>query len=106
MAIKVEITATDKDKFLADFISSGTKIYVDLNKENPSGPNPLEVFLASVASCVCVFARKYLIQHSVEFKELKVSATAEASKDSPSRLVDIKINAHTDANLNAQDKEV
>jgi len=106
MAIRVEITAEEKDKFLASFLSSGTRIYVDLNKEKACGPNPLEVFLASLASCVCVYARKYLTQHSIEFKELKVDATAELSKDSPTRLVDIKIKTHTDANLDNAGKEV
>ena len=106
MAIRAEITAEEKDKFLASFFSSGTRIYVDLNKEKACGPNPLEVFLGSLASCVCVFAKKYLAQHSIEFKELKVEATAELSKDSPMRLVDIKIKTHTDAKLDSAEKEV
>jgi len=106
MAIKVEITAEEKDKFLANFPSSGTKIYVDLNKEASCGPNPLEVFLGSVASCVCVYAKKYLTQHSIEFKKLQVEASAELSKDPPTRLVDIKIKTHTDAKLDATGKEV
>ncbi|MFA5008072.1 MAG: OsmC family protein [Candidatus Omnitrophota bacterium] len=105
MAIRVEIVAEEKEKFLANF-SSGTRIYVDLSKEEASGPNPLEVFLASVASCVCVYAKKYLTQHSIEFKELRVEATAELSKDPPTRLVDIRIKTHTDAKLNSAEKEV
>ncbi len=106
MAIRVEIKAEEKDKFLANFSSSDTKIYVDLNKEKASGPNPLELFLSSLASCVCVYAKKYLTQHSIAFKELKVEANAELSKDFPTRLVNIKIKAHTDAMLDATEKEV
>jgi len=106
MAIKVEITAEEKDKFLANFSSSGTKIYVDLNKEASCGPNPLEMFLGSVASCVCVYAKKYLTQHSIEFKKLQVEASAELSKDTPTRLVDIKIKTYTDAKFDAAGKEV
>lgn len=106
MAIRVEIKAEEKDKFLADFSSSGTKVYVDLNKEKASGPNPLELFLGSLASCVCVYAKKYLIQHSVEFKELRVIASAELSKDSPTRLVNISIKASTDAKLDSAEREI
>lgn len=106
MAIKVEITAEGKERLLVDFVSSGAKLCMDSNKEKPSGPNPLEVFLSGLASCVCVYARKYLAQHSIEFKKLHIEASAELSKDSPTRLVDIKINARTDANLSAEEKEI
>lgn len=106
MAIRAEITAEEKDKFLASFPSSGTRIYVALNKEEACGPDPLELFLGSLASCVCVYARKYLTQHSIEFKELKVIATAELSKDSPTRLVNISIKASTDAKLDNAKREI
>jgi len=106
MAIRVEVKAEEKDKFLANFSSSGTSVYVDLGKEKTNGPNPLELFIGSLASCVCVYAKKYLTQHSIEFKELQVSANAEFSKDSPTRLVNIKIKAFTDAKLSKTEREV
>ena len=106
MVIRVEVKAEEKDKFLANFSSSGTSVYVDLGKEKTNGPNPLELFIGSLASCVCVYAKKYLTQHSIEFKELQVSANAEFSKDSPTRLVNIKIKALTDAKLSKTEREV
>jgi len=106
MEIKVSVKAEEKDKFIADFYSSATKIYVDLNKDNAAGPNPLELFLSSLASCVCVYARKYLIQHSIGFTSLVVEASANLSAEPPTRLVGIRIKAHTDAKLDGPDREV
>lgn len=106
MEIRVEIKAEEKDKFLVNFSSSGTSVYVDLGKEKACGPSPLELFLGSLASCVGVYAQRYLTQHSIEFKELKIEANAELSQDSPKRLVNIKIKTHTDAKIENAEKEV
>jgi uncharacterized OsmC-like protein len=37
--------------------------------------------------------------HAIEFKELEIKAMAEFSQSSPARLVNIKVELHTDADL-------
>jgi uncharacterized OsmC-like protein len=108
MDIKVEVDSKQSGKFIVNCLSSGKTFNVDVNKETAllEGPNPLEVFLGAVASCVGVYAEKYLIQHSIEFKNLKIEATAGFSNEPPSRLVDIKLKAYTDAKLDKNAKEV
>ena len=73
MEQKVEIKFLENDKFEVVAVSSGAKLYADSKKEdyNPSGPNPLELFLSSLGACIGVFAKKYLNRHNLEFKELK-----------------------------------
>ncbi|MFA5271265.1 MAG: OsmC family protein [Candidatus Omnitrophota bacterium] len=108
MDIKIEINAKQNGKFIVDCLSSNKTFSVDVGKEISllEGPNPLELFLSALGSCVAVYAEKYLIQHSVEFKKLKVEAVAGLSIDSPSRLVDIKLKVYTDALLDKDAKEV
>ncbi len=98
---KVEVKFLSKDKFEVRAVSSATTIYVDKKEPDsiPSGPNPLELFLSSLASCTGVFAKKYLERHNLEFKELRVEAQAEFTTQAPMRLTKIKAKVHTDADL-------
>lgn len=105
MEIRVEIKLEEKGKFLVN-CSNAAKIYVDLNKDSAAGCNPLELFLSSLASCVGVYANKYLTQHSIEFSDLKIYAQAELSQSPPMRLINIKIKVYTDAKLDNAKKEV
>ena len=101
MQIKTEVKFLEKDKFEVRAVSSATTIYVDKKEPDstPSGPNPLELFLSSLASCTGVFAKKYLERHNLEFKELKIEAEAEFTTEAPMRLTKIKAKVYTDADL-------
>ena len=63
------------------------------------GPNPLEVFLSALGSCIGVFAKKYLSRHDIGFKELKIEAKAEFTTNPPTRLTNIGVKVSTDADL-------
>ena len=99
--VKVEVKFLEKDKFEVSADTAGTKFYVDKKHQeyDPSGPNPLEVFLSSLGSCVGVFAKMYLVRHSIAFKELRMEVNAELAHDRPRRLINIKVKVHTDAAL-------
>lgn len=99
--IRVDVNFLGDDKFRVNTYSSGVTFYVDKTKENylPTGPNPLELFLSSLASCVGVYSKKYLTRHNVKYNELKIEAEAKLSQAPPSRLVDIQIKVYTDAHL-------
>ena len=99
--IKVEVNFLEKDKFevLAD--TTGVKFCIDKKHDeyDSCGPNPLEVFLSSLGSCIGVFAKMYLMRHSIVFKELRMEVNAELAHDRPMRLINIKVRVHTDAAL-------
>ncbi|MEI8349540.1 MAG: OsmC family protein [Candidatus Omnitrophota bacterium] len=106
MDIAVKVQAAAEDKFTIE-CSSGAKLRVDKSKEGsiPEGPNPLELFLSSLAACVGVYAKRYLTTHAISFNELTINAHALFSQDSPNRLVNIQVRVHTDAKLDDK-KEV
>ncbi len=108
MEIKVNIQSKHNGKFAVNCASSNKTFNVDVSKDTSllEGPNPLEVFLSALGSCISVYAEKYLTQHSIEFKNLKAEATAEFSTESPSRLINIKVKVSTDAKLNKEAKEI
>ncbi len=62
-------------------------------------PNPLELFLSALGSCVGVSAEKYLTGRKISFTKLSVKAQAELSQDVPTRLSGIKVVVSTDAQL-------
>jgi len=98
---RVEVKFLEKDKFEVRAISSETTIYVDKKEPGlaPAGPNPLELFLSSLASCSGVFAKRYLERHNLEFKELRIEVEAEFTTETPMRLTKIKTKVYTDADL-------
>ena len=101
MQTKVELQFLSNDKFEIKVYTNEVTLYADKKKEGEpaAGANPLELFLSSLAACVGVYALRYLMTHTVAFKELKIAACADFSSDTPARLVNIKVNVHTDADL-------
>lgn len=101
METKVELRFLKGDTFEIKTHTNEVTMYVDKKKEGQpaSGANPLELFLSSLAACVGVYALRYLTTHTVDFKQLNAVAFADFSSDTPARLVNIKVNVHTDAKL-------
>lgn len=77
------------------------KVKVVVSKEPfiPSGKNPLEALLSALGGCIVIYAKKYLERHSVPFNRLEVTAEAELTTENPMRLVNIKAEIDTDAQL-------
>ena len=55
-----------------------------------TAPTPLELMLASLASCVGYYARKYLARHGLPEEGLEVAASAEVG-GRPTRLTSIDV---------------
>ena len=98
---EVKVSFLSDNKFEVSTVSSQVKFYIDKKAEDyiPRGPAPIELLLSSLAGCIGVFARSYLRRHSLEFSRLNINASAQLSQDSPKRLVDIKVDVDTDAEL-------
>jgi uncharacterized OsmC-like protein len=54
------------------------------------GPTPVEVFVAGLAACVGVLARRYLVRHGLPVAGLAVAARHETA-DRPSRVAAIRV---------------
>lgn len=68
------------------------------------GPTPTELFVASLASCVAFYARRYFARHEVDPGELSVHATYEMTTKPP-RVGEIEISVHVPADLPAARRE-
>ncbi len=101
MQQKVEVKFLGNDKFEVSPGSCSNKAYIDKPAQDyeSCGPNPLEAFLASLGSCVGVFAKSYLKRQQIEFKELNMEVSAGFVSQAPMHLANIKVQVKTDAEL-------
>lgn len=101
MATQVDITFREQDIFEVKVPATGVTLAIDKSQEGhlSGGANPLELFLASLAGCIGVYAKRYLTMHSIAFTDLRISASADMAQDSPARLVNIKVVVSTDAKI-------
>ena len=68
-------------------------VYVDQPKEaggSDAAPTPVELFVASLASCVAHYVRKYLVRHSLPTEGMTVDA-AFTMADRPARVGEINV---------------
>ena len=102
----VVVSYVDQDKFNIHIPSIDKELFVDKGTDDhePVGPNPLELFLSSLGSCLGVYAKLYMTRHDINFNELKIDVDAEFSTESPARLIDIKAKVFTDAELGGQEE--
>ncbi|GAB7045083.1 OsmC family protein [Catenuloplanes indicus] len=54
-------------------------------------PTPVELFVASLASCVAFYAGRYLGRHGFDRTGLRVRATYHLAADRPARVAEIRI---------------
>ena len=101
MEVKAEVKFLEGDKFDINIPFSNLDLYIDKRKEDhsPSGPNALELFISALGGCIGVYAKSYLTRHHIEFNELGVKVNAELSKNTPLRLVNIKVSVSIDGDL-------
>lgn len=104
MIVEVSAKFIEKDKFKIYAVNTETNIIIDQKQPDheTEGPNPLELFLSSLAGCIGTFAKKYLTRHNIEFKKINVRVEADFSTDSPMRLADINVHLDTDAELGSK----
>lgn len=74
----VEVSHLEGDRFAIQV--RGHVLYVDQPESDggqDTAPTPTELFVASLASCVAFYARRYLARHGLDASGLAVSARAE-----------------------------
>lgn len=76
----------------------GHEVVVDQPATGDSAPTPTELFVASLASCVAFFARRFLSRHGVADGELSVGCEFEWSADH-SRVAGVGIRVQLDRPL-------
>jgi putative redox protein len=87
----VTVTYESGDRF--DIAIRGHVIHVDQPESDggtDTAPTPTELFVASLASCVAFYARRYLKRHDLPQQGLTVSAQAESGAK-PSRVASMTI---------------
>jgi len=98
---QVEVKFVGGEKLAVNALESRTQFFIDKahGGDTAAGPNPLEVFLASLGGCLSVYGRRYLTRHNIPFKVFNVEMSAGFCEEPPARLTDIKAMVKTDAVL-------
>jgi uncharacterized OsmC-like protein len=73
-----------------EVVSQGNKIEVDTAGD--SGFSPLNLFLAGLGSCVCVYVEKYLKGRGIKNPGFKLTAESEFCRQLPFRFEKIRLN--------------
>ena len=69
---------------------------------NDSAPTPVELFVASLATCVGFYAGGYLTRHGYGRDDLTVTAGFVMASDHPARVSDIRVTVRVPASLPAK----
>jgi len=88
---KITVDHAGNDRFTIDV--RGHRLTVDQPVDNggdDTAPTPTEMFVASMASCVAFYARRYLARHSIDPEGLSVEADFDAG-GRPNRITDLAI---------------
>ncbi|ARF53397.1 OsmC family protein [Streptomyces gilvosporeus] len=70
-----------------------------------SGPTPVELFVASLVSCIAYYAGRYLDRHGLPRGELRAAADFEMADDGPARVTRVRIRVHVPTPLTGNRKE-
>lgn len=87
----VTVTHEKADRFSIDV--RGHVLYVDqpvADGGEDTAPTPTELFVASLASCVAFYARRYLQRHGLSEEGLSVSAEADMGSQ-PARVATMRV---------------
>jgi putative redox protein len=102
MSDSMTVTHLGADRFAVEI--RGHTITVDQPVEAggaDTAPTPTELFVASLASCVAFYARRYLARHDVPTDGLSVTSSYTAG-GKPNRVTDIAIRITPPAGLPAE----
>src|SRR6516225_9443324 len=86
-AERVDVTAVSGESYEA--VVRGHRIVVDQPADaggDDSAPTPVELFVASLATCVAYYAGGYLTRHGYGRDDLTVSAGFTMASDHPARV--------------------
>jgi putative redox protein len=95
----VTITHERADRFSINV--RGHVLYVDQPVDDggdDSAPTPTELFVASLASCVAFYARRYLQRHDLSEEGLSVSAEADLGS-APARVATMRVTVNLPAGV-------
>jgi uncharacterized OsmC-like protein len=68
---------------------------------NDSAPTPVELFIASLVTCVAFYAGRYLTRHGYPRDGLGVSVSYDMAQDRPARVAAIRMTVQVPAQLPA-----
>jgi putative redox protein len=88
-----------------EIVIRGHRLSVDQPVEaggHDDGPNPTELFVASLASCVAYYAGRYLTRHGYSRDGLQVSVDYDMATDRPARVAAIRLAVRLPAGLPAE----
>lgn len=91
MSRNVQVTHKDGDLF--EIAVRDHVVHVDQPKEaggSDAAPTPVELFVASLASCVAHYVRRYLVRHSLPTEGMAVGADFTMA-DRPARVGQITV---------------
>jgi putative redox protein len=98
----ISVTFTGGESYQA--LVRGYRIPVDQPLSSggaDSAPTPVELFVASLATCVAFYAGRYLTRHGHGRDGLTVSAAFAMASDGPARVSDIQLIVRVPAGLPA-----
>ena len=101
----VTVTHDAGDRF--DIAIRGHVLHVDQPESDggtDTAPTPTELFVASLASCVAFYARRYLQRHDLPQQGLTVTAQAESGAK-PSRVASILVTLTLPEGVPAEKRE-
>jgi len=102
-AERVDVTPVNGESYEA--VVRGHRIVVDQPVEaggRDGAPTPVELFVASLATCVAYYAGRYLARHGYSRDGLAVSAAFTMAGDRPARVSDIRLTVRVPASLPAE----
>ena len=101
-AERVDVTPVAGESYEA--VVRGHRIMVDQPEDSgghDSAPTPVELFVASLATCVAYYAGRYLARHGYSRDGLAVSAGFTMASDRPARVSDIRLTVRVPPGLPA-----
>ncbi|MFF3615292.1 OsmC family protein [Streptomyces sp. NPDC002580] len=100
---ELEVAHIDGDAYVADV--RGHRLRVDQPEDaggKNSGPTPVELFAASLATCVAFYAGRYLHRHGLDRSGLCVRTEFTMAADRPARVDTIRVAVLPPAGLTEQ----
>ncbi len=99
----VDVTFVAGESYEA--VARGHRIVVDQPVDSggaDKAPTPVELFVASLATCVAFYAGRYLTRHGYDRDGLTVSAGFTMASDRPARVSDIRLIVRVPVGLPAE----
>ncbi|GAU69814.1 OsmC-like protein [Streptomyces sp. NBRC 110611] len=103
---RIEVSFTDGEAYRIRV--RGHELVVDQPVDaegGDSGPTPVELFVASLVSCVAYYAGRYLDRHDLPRGDLSATADFEMADDRPARVARVRIGVHVPVSLTSDRKE-